>query len=126
VEKDKSNGEGGAGDGQRLTVAGTGYDKGLGVHPFSSVRVWLGGKCTSFSAVVGVDDEVGDSGSVVFSVVGDDKSLAKTGTLTGASPGEKLTVDVTGVRWLDLEVTDSGDNAWSDHADWADARITCA
>jgi hypothetical protein len=125
VEKDRSNGEGAAGDGQRLSVAGTGFDKGLGVHAPSSIRVWLGGKCTSFTAMVGVDDEVGDAGSVAFSVAGDDRSLARSRILTGASPGEKISVDVTGVRWLDLEVDDAGDNAWSDHAAWADARLTC-
>ncbi len=126
VEVDQSNGEDGAGDGQPLRVDGIAYGKGLGVHAASSVRVWLGGRCSTFRAVVGVDDEVGDTGTVVFTVTGDDRQLARTGTLTGSSAGETLDVDVTGVRWLDLDVTDSGDNNWSDHADWADARLTCA
>jgi beta-galactosidase len=126
VEPDTSNGEDVAGDGRPLTVGGTRYAKGLGTHAPSSVRVWLGGNCTAFSAVVGVDDEVGDAGSVSFAVVGDASAKAHTGVLTGTAAGQRLTVDVTGVRWLDLDVTDGGDNGYSDHADWADARLSCS
>jgi beta-galactosidase len=32
---------------------------------------------------------------------------------------------VTGARWLDLTV-DGGGDVSADHADWADARLTCA
>lgn len=125
VELDQSNGENATGDGRPLSIGGLAYAKGLGVHAPSSVRVWLGGRCSSFTAVVGLDDEVGDAGSAVFTVTGDDRQLTKTGTITGTAAGEPLQVDVTGVRWLDLDVTDSGDNNWSDHADWADARVVC-
>jgi hypothetical protein len=34
-------------------------------------------------------------------------------------------VDVTGARMLTLRVTDGGDGKNFDHADWADARVTC-
>jgi hypothetical protein len=34
-------------------------------------------------------------------------------------------VDVTGGENLTLPVTDAGDGVTSDHADWADARLTC-
>jgi hypothetical protein len=30
------------------------------------------------------------------------------------------------VRWLSLLTTDAGDGNGSDHADWADAVLTCA
>jgi beta-galactosidase len=126
VEPDTSNGEDAARDGRPLSVGGTGYAKGLGTHAPSSVRVWLGGNCTAFSAVVGVDDEVGDAGSVTFAVAGDAGAKAHTGVLTGTAAGQRLTVDVTGVRWLDLDVTDGADNGYSDHADWADARLSCS
>jgi hypothetical protein len=32
---------------------------------------------------------------------------------------------VTGVRVLTLRVTDGGDGKNFDHADWADARVSC-
>ena len=50
VERDQSNGEADAGDGRPLTIRGTGYAKGLGMHAPGEVTIWLGGACTGFSA----------------------------------------------------------------------------
>ncbi|WP_328752734.1 beta-galactosidase [Streptomyces sp. NBC_00285] len=124
VEKDLSNGEAAAGDGRTLTIAGAPYDKGLGVHANSQVRVYLGGSCTRFTAVAGVDDEVGDGGSVSFQVVADGRTLATTPVVSGSDGGTAVDVDVSGARWLDLLV-DGGGDVSSDHADWANAELTC-
>ncbi len=96
------------------------------MHPASDVRVFLGGKCGTLTAAVGVDDEVGDNGSVVFSVLGDDRTVYTSPVLRGPDAGVPISVDVTGVHWLDLAVSDSGDNPGSDHADWGGATLTCA
>ncbi|MEV3911426.1 beta-galactosidase [Streptomyces canus] len=125
VEKDSSNGEDAAGDGRPLSIGGTTYAKGLGVHANSQVRVYLGGGCTRFTATAGVDDEVGDGGSVTFHVVADGRSLTTTPVVRGSDGGTDIDVEVTGARWLDLSVDGDGDIS-SDHADWADARLTCA
>ncbi|WP_143177692.1 beta-galactosidase [Cystobacter ferrugineus] len=122
VERDMSNGEQAAGDGRPLTVGGTEHGKGLGTHADSSVTVTLKG-CESFTAVVGVDDEVGDRGDVTFEVIGDGKSLWKSPTLTGSSAPLPVSVDVTGVTQLRLVVDDLGSNG-KDHADWASAKVT--
>ena len=53
VEKDKSNGETGAGDGGPITLNGTVFAKGLGTHALSDVRYT-------------VPTEAGSSGSPVF------------------------------------------------------------
>ena len=37
-----------------------------------------------------------------------------------------LGVDVSGVHTVTLRVTDGGDGKNFDHADWGDARVTCA
>jgi beta-galactosidase len=125
VEKDLSNGESEAGDGHTITIGGTTYAKGLGVHADSQVRVYLGGACTRFTATAGVDDEVGDGGSVSFRVVADGRTLLSTPVLYGTDGGAEVDVDVTGARWLDLLVDGGGDIS-SDHADWAAASLTCA
>ncbi|NGO07187.1 cellulase family glycosylhydrolase [Streptomyces sp. HC44] len=125
VEKDASNGESAAGDGRTLSVGGTTYAKGLGVHANSQVRVYLGGGCTRFTATAGVDDEVGDNGSVSFQVIADGRSLATTPVLYGSDAGAAVDVDVTGARWLDLLVDGDGDVS-TDHADWGGAKLTCA
>ncbi|MEV6488566.1 glycoside hydrolase family 97 catalytic domain-containing protein [Actinoplanes sp. NPDC051633] len=127
IERDRSNGEQSGGDGGTLTIRGQEYAKGLGTHAPAEVRIWLGGACTGFSAVTGVDDEVTQPGSVAFEVVADDgRVLASTGVVRSADPARPVTADVTGVRVLTLRVTDGGDGKNFDHADWAEARISCA
>lgn len=125
VERDQTNGEQGQADGKSLTIAGTAYAKGLGVHAPSVVTYFAGGSCTQVSAQVGVDDETGNRGSVAFEVWGDGALLASSGVVTGGQPAVPLTAAVTGVDVLELRATDGGDGMNYDHADWADARITC-
>ncbi|GAB2482836.1 hypothetical protein GCM10027063_26180 [Promicromonospora xylanilytica] len=125
VERDASNGEAVAGDGQPITIAGVTYAKGVGMHAPGSLTAWLGGTCTTFRAVVGIDDEVSGAASVRFHVYGDDVLLAETPVLTAADGGVPLDVDVTDVRRLRLAVSDGGDGKNFDHADWADALVEC-
>ncbi len=125
VERDQSNGEQGASDGNPLTIGGTVYSKGLGVHAAAEVIVALDGTCALFSATVGVDDEVGPNGSVTFEVWGDGALLASEAGVTGADAGQLLSADITGVTTLRLVVTGAGDGIAYDHADWADAKVVC-
>jgi len=126
AERDRSNGEAGAADGQALTIGGATYVKGVGVHAYSEIHVSLGGTCTTFNAVVGLDDEVGANGSVVFFLYGDGTPLYNSGVVTGASPAATVSVAVNGFSELTLAVTDAGDGAAFDHADWANASVTCS
>jgi hypothetical protein len=123
VEKDTSNGENAAGDGVTMMIEGAMYAKGLGVHSSSHVTVDLGGQYTMFLADVGIDDEVGDNGTVVFRVVADGTEIFNSDTMTGADAAKQVSVDVTGVSTLELFVDDGGDGSNFDHSDWADARL---
>ncbi len=125
VEKDLSNGETGTGDGSPLTVGGTVYTKGLGSHAPAKVRYYLGGKCTSFTAQVGVDDVQKSAGSVQFSVTADGTEKVKSPVLKAADSAWSLTADVTGAKYVELVVGDGGDGNGNDHADWGDARFHC-
>jgi alpha-galactosidase len=126
VEKDMSNGETAAGDGHPITINGTVYKKGLGVHAPSSVEYYTAKKCTSVSADVGVDDEKTANGSVTFELWADGTKVADSGLLTTADAAKHLTADVGGAAFVRLIVTDGGNGNDSDHADWADAQITCS
>ncbi|MEU3845342.1 NPCBM/NEW2 domain-containing protein [Streptomyces sp. NPDC028635] len=125
VERNTSNGESAAGDGHPITVGGVVYGKGLGVHAPSTVAYYTGRSCETVSASVGVDDEKGTKGTVAFEVRADGRTVASTGVLTNAMPAQTLTADVSGAQVVELVVTDGGDGVDSDHADWADARLTC-
>ncbi|WP_177235395.1 NPCBM/NEW2 domain-containing protein [Streptomyces sp. MUSC 14] len=125
VERDTSNGESAAGDGHPITIGGTVYAKGLGAHAPSDISFYAGRACTKVRADVGVDDEKGLKGTVAFEIWADGTKVAATGVLTNAMPAQPLTADVTGAQVVRLVVTDGGDGNDSDHADWADAALTC-
>ncbi len=125
AERDRSNGEQGAADGRGLTIGGTAYPKGVGAHADSAVHVYLGGRCSTFTARVGIDGESGNRGSVRFQVYGDGRYLASART-TGGRAAVPIAVDVAGFRTLELRATDGRDGKDYDHADWADAQVTCA
>src|SRR5207342_1937969 len=123
-EKDRSNGEQAAGDGHVLTLNGTTYQKGLGVHADSDLRFALPANCTTFTAQVGIDDEVGSNGSVIFQVIADGTRLYTSAALTGASATVPVSVSVAGRAQLQL-VVDANGSADHDHGDWADAKLAC-
>jgi alpha-glucosidase len=124
VERDRSVGEADAVDGNPLTVDGVVYEKGLGTHAPANVTVYLGQRCSRFTALVGLDDETTQPGSVAFQVVADGETRFDSGVLR-PGPAVPVDVDVSGVRMLSLRVTDGGDNKNFDHADWALARVRC-
>jgi alpha-galactosidase len=126
VEKDQSNGETAAGDGNPITIGGTVFAKGLGTNAPSTVTYFLGGGCSTVTATVGVDDERGGKGSVEFEVEADGKQVADSGVLRDSDGPKPLQADVTGAQQVQLVVTDGGDGNDSDHADWADAKVTCS
>ena len=108
-----------------LTIGGTTFSKGLGVHAQSSLTWFLGGRCSTVAADVGVDDETGTSGRVVFQIWRDGTKVADSGAVTGSQGAKHLTANVSGGNTLLLAVIDGGDGINSDHADWANAQITC-
>ncbi len=125
VEKDKSNGESGAGDGRTVTLNGQTYAKGLGVHAASSISYNLGGQYTQFITDVGLDDEIANSGcgTIEFQVFVDGNKVYSSGTMNAATATKSITLDVSGKQTLTLVVTDGGDGVSCDHGDWAGARL---
>ncbi|MGW6566856.1 endo-alpha-N-acetylgalactosaminidase family protein [Streptomyces sp. NPDC054975] len=125
VERDGSNGETGTGDGGPLTIGGVTYAKGLGTHAPATIRYYLGGKCASFTAEVGVDDVQTSRGTVGFRVLADGTQKVASPVLKATDPAWSLTADVTGASYVDLVVVDGGDGNGNDHADWGNARFHC-
>jgi alpha-galactosidase len=126
IEKDRSNNTQAAGDGRTLTIGGTTFTKGLGVHAHSSVTYHLGGRCSTVVADVGIDDETGTNGRAVFTIWRDGVKVADSGVVTGSQGARHLTANVSGGTTLLLAVTDGGDGINSDHADWANLQVTCS
>ena len=125
AEIDLSNGEQAAGDGRPITLHGTVYAKGLGVHAASDLKYTLAGMCASFSSDIGIDAEVGPNGSVIFQVLADGTKVYDSGIVTSATPTITVNVPLSGVKALDLVVI-QGTTINYAHADWAGARLSCA
>jgi alpha-galactosidase len=129
VEKDMSGGNAAAGDGHPLTIGGVRYAKGLGAQAPAEIGYYTAGRCTTVEFSAGIDDEVDAPGAVRgsadFQVWADGELAARTGVLTGDQPPRKVTAPVKGARYIRLVATNGGDNAYFDHTDFADAKITC-
>ncbi|MBW8864655.1 MAG: NPCBM/NEW2 domain-containing protein [Verrucomicrobia bacterium] len=109
--------------GNTLTLRGATFARGIGVNSRSGVEHDLGGVCSRFQATVGIDDDAGGNGSVIFHVFADGMEIYNSGTLTGTSAARTVDLDVTGVRRLILGVGDADNGTSNDHADWANARV---
>lgn len=115
-----------------ITLDGKTYPEGIGVNAPSAIVFNLGGQCTQFDAIAGIDatmDLPGKSPNVIFTVLGDGHQLYTSGHIVGggATPASPATVkvDVTGVKLLTLKVDYGLSNNWFDRADWANATVTC-
>ena len=111
-------------DGNTLTIAGKAFERGFGSHSESSLTVLLEGKATLFTAQVGVDDEVkGQNPAAEFIVIGDGNKLWLSGVMRLGDAARLCSVDIKGVKKLELLVTDGGNGNYYDHVDWADAKF---
>ena len=110
-------------DGRPIKIAGKAFARGVGTHPPGVIRLLLDGKTTKFSAMVGLDDEVGTKGTAEFQIVVNKKVIAKSGIMKGGQPAKLIEANLTGVKILDLVVTVGGDGFGHDHTDWADAKF---
>ncbi len=84
----------------------------------------LKGSARRFTAWVGLDDETNGQGSVEFRVIGNGKTLWSSGVMRGKQPAKDVVVDLSGIKKVILQVSDTGDGMNNDHADWAGASIT--
>ena len=109
--------------GNPLKLDGKPYERGVGTHSPGVFAVRLDGGARRLTAVVGIDDEVGDAGSAEFRVLGDGKLLWTSGVVRGSDPAKAVDVALSGVKILQLVVTVAGDGYGCDHTDWADARF---
>lgn len=111
-------------DGHGLSIGGKTFERGYGTHAESSLFIKLEGKADKFTASVGVDDDVkGSRASVEFVVYGDGNKLWSSGVMRAGDAPKPCSVPLSGVKTLELVVTNGGDGIDFDHADWADAKI---
>jgi hypothetical protein len=91
------------------------HDTGLYAHADSSYVYTLDGKWTTFTSGYGLQNLV--EGSVVFIVKCDGQERFQS-KLMEDWPEGRVEIDVTGVKQLELIVTDGGNGKWADCGVW--------
>jgi hypothetical protein len=115
----------GSAAGLDLLLAGSTYDKGVGLHSHSRLSYAVPPACRRFEALVGMDDRAGRRGSARIRVLADGKSLdiGADRELTPAGAPLPVRVNLAGVKELTLEVDFAKDGPVQGCVDWADARF---
>ncbi|UBM59254.1 NPCBM/NEW2 domain-containing protein [Marinilongibacter aquaticus] len=119
-------------DGASLNIQGQSYSRGLGVHSYSEIVYNLpNGQYKTFSAFVGVDDEIADAspdGKVIFKVFLDNNVSPEytSPLMSPADAAQAICINLGSATKLRLVVENGGDGNSNDHADWAEARLNCS
>ncbi|MFJ2645788.1 sigma-70 family RNA polymerase sigma factor [Streptomyces sp. NPDC087420] len=108
-----------------VSIGGTRYAYGVTMHAPSSVTIDLNRSCTSYEAMVGVDDMTLGLGSVRFSVYGDGGRLWRSPVLRGGGAAVRVSVGIAGQRSIRLVVDPETPFDTVALADWARSRIAC-
>lgn len=110
--------------GQPISIGGKKFEHGVGTHANGMARLDLHRSASRFTAYVGVDDDAGsDTARISFRVIGDGKTLFRTGAMRPGQAARRVDVDVSGMSSLLLIVRAASGDISFDHADWADANI---
>jgi hypothetical protein len=111
--------------GRSLRLAGSTYDKGLGVHSSCRLTYDLAGRYQRFEALVGLDEETGRGGSVRIQVLVDGKpqNVAPDRDWTARDGALTVRVDVKGAKQLTLAVEFGEQGDVQDDVDWVNARL---
>lgn len=127
VERNTTNGGEEPDDGTPIEVGGVRYEHGLGVHPFSRIRITRPAECLWFSAVVAAVAPAGndDPARVGFTVWGDDQPLYRSGPLAPEDGVRDVSIDIRSVKWIELVVVHRRDGGAPATAVWADAQLQC-
>lgn len=122
-------------EGNSIILRDTVYNSGVGTHSPSQIIVKLNGSVTRFVSRVGIDDETIEGagsdpnrGNCNYRVTLRDESgetrVAANGNIRATDKKTPLIdIDVTGWKYLFLEVDDGAGGNANDHVDWANAYL---
>lgn len=109
-----------------LSIADRRYARGVTVRGSSSVTIDLNRACTSYDALVGVDDTTLKLGQVYFSVYADGARVWRSGLVKGGDPAVPVHVGLVGRKSVRLVVEPYGTFDELVLADWAESKFVCS
>ncbi len=104
-----------------ITLDGVPYRYGIGSHANSSIEYDLPRNFDILHVTVGLDDESACGDGASFIVLADGREVVHTKKLYSTDK-EKLDVDISGAKFLQLRIDMGGDKD-CDHGDWAGAWL---
>lgn len=127
VLKDRLIGTEGEADGVPITVfPHQTFQKGLGVHAYSRIVLFLDKSCKTFSTIAALPDYLPKEISIGFSVNVDGQSVFNK-ILDNKHSSENIQVDLTNKKFLILEVYPPNEKTVDfEHAVWANPYISCS
>jgi hypothetical protein len=111
-------------DGDKLSLDGKKYDKGLALHAYTELEYKLDGDYQFFTAVIGVDDQVGGSdGPTLIRLEGDGREI-KTWTVTRKDKPLPVRVPIRDVQRFKIVVASGDLLDLGKHVNLADAKVS--
>ncbi len=105
-----------------MRLAGKEYRKGVSLTSRTELIYKLPARAKRFKALAGIDDRVGNLGSVQLVITGDNRELY-SGKITGKDEPLEIDADLVGVRRLTILVDYGDDLDVADHLNLCEARI---
>ncbi|MDR2704830.1 MAG: NPCBM/NEW2 domain-containing protein, partial [Planctomycetaceae bacterium] len=111
-------------DGNPLSIAGQKFQRGVGHHAPGEIVFNLSQSKGRFTAMVGIDDEVGKNGHAEFLVFLDNKLVWRSDFMVGGQTAKRCEIPFQADNRHIRLVTETGTEGYAhDHTDWADAKI---
>ncbi|MBT2493139.1 sigma-70 family RNA polymerase sigma factor [Streptomyces sp. ISL-96] len=108
-----------------MSIGGVRYGNGVTVHAQSSVTIDLNRACTTYDALVGIDDMTMGVGAARFSLYGDGALLWQSGLVRGGEAAVPVRAGISGRESIRLVVEPEHPHEAMVLADWAQSRISC-
>lgn len=107
---------------EAMTLSGKKFTQGLAVRSRTRLVYRLPGKFSRFTALAGIDDAVRESGHVRLELRGDDRQLFAA-AISGADAPRPISVELAGVKRLEILVDFGEGHDVGDHLDLAEAML---
>ena len=107
----------------QMVIANKVFENGLGTHPPSVLKYYLGGHYKRLSIGMGHTTTPAPMSKVGFEIRGDGQVIYKSQPMTEANPAVFVDLDISGICELELLVNDGGDGSHYDHAAWVDGIL---
>ena len=109
--------------GKTISVNEQTYKKGIGALSGSELVYTLDGTWNRLVGHVGMDDEVGEKGRIMFRVYGDGKLLFESPEMDGNNIKQLMDLNILGISNLKLVLLHIGEQSENDHGDWVDIKL---